>query len=92
MADLSAMGYPIMISIEPIMEYTTGFLYDLFRINPKFVAVGYDNYGNELPEPYLAKTMGLIAALEQAGIKVYRKTLREKNDIQDCETKEQVKK
>ena len=89
MADLSAMGYPIMISIEPIMEYTTGFLYDLFRIDPEFVAVGYDNYGNKLPEPCLAKTMGLIAALEQAGIKVYRKTLREKNDVQDCENEKQ---
>lgn len=66
------------ISIEPIMEYTTDFLYAILAAKPEFVAVGYDNYKNGLTEPYLAKTMGLIMCLEQNGIKVYRKTLREK--------------
>jgi protein gp37 len=67
-----------MVSIEPIMNYTETFLYKLLAIKPEFVAVGYDNYNNNLPEPHLAKTMGLIMCLEQEGIKVYRKTLREK--------------
>jgi hypothetical protein len=80
MMELRLMGYPIMISIEPIMEYTTKFLYTLLDVKPEFVAVGYDNYGNGLPEPYLAKTMGLIMALELSKIKVYRKTLRERKE------------
>jgi DNA repair photolyase len=89
MADLSSMGYPVMLSIEPIMKFDpVRFPLWIAKIKPQFVAVGYDNYGNKLPEPCLAKTMGLIVALEQAGIKVYRKTLREKNDVQDCENKE----
>ena len=67
-----------MVSIEPIMNYTQNFLYKLLAIKPDFVAVGYDNYDNKLAEPYLARTTGLIQCLEQEGIKVYRKTLREK--------------
>jgi protein gp37 len=67
-----------MVSVEPIMNYTEDFLYELLDIKPEFIAVGYDNYNNGLPEPYLAKTMGLIMCLENNGIKVYRKTLREK--------------
>jgi protein gp37 len=66
-----------MVSIEPIMTYTEAFLYELLAIKPEFVAVGYDNYNNGLPEPHLAKTMGLIMCLENNGIRVYRKTLRE---------------
>lgn len=78
MADLSAMGYPVMLSIEPIMKFDP----DIFplwiaAISPKFVAVGYDNYDNGLPEPSLAETERLISILEAAGIKVYRKSLRE---------------
>lgn len=69
-----------MVSIEPIMNYSTEFLPMLLDVKPEFIAVGYDNYNNNLPEPYLAKTMGLIQALEQEGVKVYRKTLREKHD------------
>jgi DNA repair photolyase len=78
MMELQLMGYPVMLSIEPIMDYSTNFLYLIKDAKPDFVAIGYDNYNNGLPEPYLAKTMGLIQALEQDGIKVYRKTLREK--------------
>ncbi|MFA5365765.1 MAG: DUF5131 family protein [Candidatus Bathyarchaeia archaeon] len=78
MQNYSNIGYPTMLSIEPIMDYTTDFLYRILAVNPSFVAIGYDNYGNQLPEPYLAKTMGLIMALEQEDITVYRKTLREK--------------
>jgi len=46
-------------------------------IQPEFVAVGYDNYNNHLPEPPLEITENLIHGLEAYEIKVYRKTLRE---------------
>ena len=77
MADLSTMGYPIMLSIEPIMQFTPDFITWRRYIHPKFVAVGYDNYNHGLPEPSLKATMQLIEAIENFGITVYRKTLRE---------------
>jgi protein gp37 len=69
-----------MVSIEPIMEFTESFPYSIASIKPDFVAVGYDNYHNNLPEPPLGKTMDLIAVLKDRGITVYEKTLREKNN------------
>lgn len=67
----------VFYSIEPIMEFSNGFA-SHFRVNRAWaVAVGYDNYGNGLPEPPLEKTLKLIEQLESCGIKVYRKTLRE---------------
>jgi hypothetical protein len=66
------------ISIEPILEFDyEPFVSKLLKMRPWAVAIGYDNYGNKLPEPPLAKTMQLIDRLEKAGITVYRKTLRE---------------
>ena len=68
-----------MIAIEPIMEFTPDFQQKLFGIFPEFVAVGYDNYNNHLDEPELEDTEALIHGLENRGIKVYRKTVREAN-------------
>lgn len=68
----------IFISIEPILDFDyEPFVSKLLKMHPWAVAVGYDNYGNKLPEPSLVKTMQLIDRLEKAGITVYRKTLRE---------------
>lgn len=70
---------PKMVSIEPIMDFDLDIFVDMIcRIKPAFVAVGYDNYNNGLCEPELEKTMQLIKALEDKGIIVYTKTLREK--------------
>jgi len=68
---------PKMVSIEPIMNFTENFPYMIAFFKPEFVAVGYDNYHNGLPEPSMSKTMMLIDVLESFGVKVYRKTLRE---------------
>jgi len=46
-------------------------------IEPECVSIGYDNYHNHLPEPPLEKTLKLIEDLENSGIKIERKTLRE---------------
>lgn len=70
--------HPRFVSIEPIMDFDLeDFLNDLWNISPYAVAVGYDNYKNNLPEPLLWKTEELILRLENEGIEVYRKTIRE---------------
>lgn len=67
-----------MLSIEPIMDFNLyTFSEEIIKTKPEFVAVGYDNYKNGLREPRLAETEALIKKLEAAGIKVYRKTIRE---------------
>ena len=70
------------VSIEPIMDFSPGaFLSAIKNIKPQFVAVGFDNYGNNLPEPEsLEKVLDFIAEIEKLGIKVYRKTIREPID------------
>jgi protein gp37 len=77
MADLSKMGYPVMLSIEPVMKFNSvAFPLLIASVHPQFVAVGYDSGHNKLPEPRLAETLELIACLEAAGITVHRKYLR----------------
>jgi len=66
----------LMVSIEPSLKFDERFLAMLKRIMPDFVAIGLDNYRHHMPEPTLAETEQLIADLEKAGIKVYRKTIR----------------
>lgn len=81
-ADLSEMGYPVMLSIEPILKFDyQNFANWLRLIMPKFVAVGYDNYNHGLPEPSLEETLNLIAMLQAAGVIVYKKTLRESTNV-----------
>ena len=70
----------LFVSIEPILDFN----FDEFTnvlcnwIIPEGLAVGYDNYGHNLPEPSLQKTMKLIDKVEfDHGICVHRKTLRE---------------
>ncbi len=81
MIDLRAYNPLIrrFISIEPIMDFD----FETFRIElecmkPWAVAVGYDNYNSNLPEPALEKTNQLIEELKRFTI-VYVKTLREAN-------------
>jgi len=65
------------ISIEPILNFNVDvFATVICTIRPRMVAIGYDNYKNNLPEPPLNKTEELIRILEENGIKVIRKTIR----------------
>lgn len=71
--------YPQMrtfICIEPIMDFSGDFPEHIRRAEPWAVAVGYDNYNRDLPEPTLSKTRGLISELEKYTV-VYTKTMRE---------------
>jgi len=66
------------ISIEPIMDFDLDIIFKwITDIEPEIVSIGYDNYNNHLLEPPLSKTLKLIKDLENSGIKVERKTLRE---------------
>jgi len=77
MAELGSKGFRIMLSIEPILDFSSLFSTIIAEIiSPDFVYIGYDNYGNRLPEPPLIKTMELIRELREHGITVYTKTLR----------------
>ncbi|MFA5365403.1 MAG: DUF5131 family protein, partial [Candidatus Bathyarchaeia archaeon] len=77
MRELSMMGYPVMLSIEPVMKFNpVVFPLLIALVKPKFVACGYDNYGNNLPEPTLNETLALIDLLEKSGIVVHKKSIR----------------
>lgn len=77
LSDLELLKSKKMISIEPIQEFNLEvFVAKILKAHPEFIAIGLDNYGCQLPEPSLEKTLELIKRLEGAGIKVYRKTIR----------------
>lgn len=69
-----------LVSIEPIMDFDLEVLVQWIReIRPRVVYIGYDNYGNKLPEPALSKTMQLEAELSKF-TRVRRKTYRESSN------------
>jgi len=69
-------GHRLFVSIEPILDCDPWDFADrIMRIEPWKVAVGFDNYGNRLPEPSLEKVERLISYLEQF-TEVERKTIR----------------
>lgn len=80
LSQLRATRDRLFISIEPVLDFDlTKFETSIYVIKPWAVAIGYDNHGNRLPEPELAKTEALISEMEEYTT-VYRKTLREKWD------------
>jgi len=70
-----------LVSIEPIMDFDLDVLVQWMKeIKPAIVYVGYDNYGNGLPEPSLHKTEQLIEQLETF-TRVRKKTLRDPREV-----------
>jgi len=54
------------VCIEPILDFDINILANMIEdIAPEQVAVGYDNYHHNLPEPPLPKTLQLIERLEK---------------------------
>lgn len=70
--------FPFFISIEPILAFSPNFGRLIAKMKSALwrVAIGYDNYGHELPEPKLVDTQNLIYYLNSQGIRVTKKTLR----------------
>jgi len=75
---MRALAWPRKhISVEPVMDFDLDILFAwISGVEPEVVSIGYDNYGNGLPEPPLEKTIRLIEMLEASGIRVEKKTLR----------------
>lgn len=79
--ELSLRDIKTFVSMEPIMDFDEEWMFEMLAvIDPWGIAIGYDNYHNDLPEPPLSKTLAFIADLEAEGIKVYKKTLRESSN------------
>ncbi len=57
--------YDKMVSIEPIMDFDLNELVEMIRhIKPKFVSIGADSKGHNLPEPSWEKVQQLIKELK----------------------------
>ncbi|MCD6088338.1 DUF5131 family protein [Candidatus Bathyarchaeota archaeon] len=54
-----------VVVIEPILDFDFEFVEWVREICPERIRIGYDNYGNRLPEPPLAKTMILKEELKR---------------------------
>jgi len=66
MLDLSTGRHPLMVSMEPIMDFDLETLVDWLRaISPKFVSIGADSGNNHLPEPSSGELKDLIEALKE---------------------------
>jgi len=75
-AEMSLLEFPRkFLSIEPIIDFSDGFIEAIASIEPVFVYVGYDNWAHKLQEPSRAKTEALIKELESF-TEVRRKTIR----------------
>ena len=63
---IQELNYPIMISIEPIMDFDLDVMVKWIQdIAPHFVSIGADSGNNNLPEPSSGKTKALISALKE---------------------------
>ena len=66
MLEVRDLGFPIHISIEPILDFDLPVLVHWMRqLKPFRVSVGYDSLNNSLPEPFPGKTLKLISELEK---------------------------
>ena len=66
MLELRSFGFPIHISIEPILDFDLQVLVHWMQeLKPFRVSIGYDSLKNSLPEPFPGKTLKLIKELEK---------------------------
>lgn len=86
MLDLDG-SYRKFLSVEPIMEFDFDvFLGWIKDINPNLCEIGYDNYGFNLIEPEVNKTLKLIEEKRKLGIDTRIKELKkQKYCLESCE-------
>ena len=73
MLAMSKLGpqYDKMISIEPIMDFDVDIMLEwIHAIKPRFVSIGADSKGHNLPEPSAEKVQRLIAGLGAIEVKL----------------------
>lgn len=70
---------PLFVSVEPVMRFSPDFAKKILALKPMLwgVAIGYDNYNNNLDEPSSEAVKDLGYDLVLNGVKVYWKTIRE---------------
>lgn len=61
---LSGEGFKVMVSIEPVMDFTMNFIEWIRDIRPFRVSIGADSKGHHLVEPDSKKLRRLIVELE----------------------------
>ena len=68
-----------VITIEPIMEFSSNFYGEIASLNPMYVWLGFNSKPKsvKIPEPTEDETQELVNALLYNGIKVRGKTLRD---------------
>jgi hypothetical protein len=65
------------IQMVPVMDFDFNIFSSWIKtIMPEMCAIGYDNYGHNLPEPPLSKVQDLIKFKNGFEMGVYEKTLR----------------
>jgi hypothetical protein len=78
--DFKNLDYPKkIVTVEPIMDFDLDvFVGWILSINPLAVFIGYNSHPDEVPlnEPDMEKTLDLIVALKNKGIRVLTKELR----------------
>jgi len=68
---MKALPGPKEVTIEPIMNFDLGPMVSLVHIvAPKFVVIGADSKGHDLPEPSKEKIESLIRLIKAEGIEV----------------------
>jgi hypothetical protein len=80
--DFAALDWPRkIVTIEPILEFDFHDFFEMiFMCKPELVYIGYNSKPKsvKLPEPELDKTVKLTHCLQLNGIRVIKKTMREK--------------
>lgn len=75
--------FPLFVTIEPVLDFDVELFATMIEeINPKFINLGADSKGHNLPEPTVEKVMDLVAALKERGIE-----LREKHNLKRLKPK-----
>ncbi len=65
MVILRNMGWRLMVSVEPVMDFDlTTLAFWLLYLEPDYIFLGADNYNNGLPEPSSDKLRSLISAIK----------------------------
>jgi len=65
LGELSKMGFETMVTIEPIFDFDLDELAEIvITANPKWINIGADSKGHDLPEPSREKVKQLIEILQ----------------------------
>lgn len=65
MQQLADLGFETMVTIEPIMRFTSKLVEHVKHCRPRFVNIGADSGGHNLPEPPKENVLELIAELSK---------------------------